>query len=257
MAQLSPDRYYTQIESGAAGLADLLHSHGADLHIPTCPEWSLRQLVTHVGRAHRWAAQIVATRAAEVIPFRAVPDGALPADPSQRARWLHAGAALLVDAARGAGDEVVWSFVGDVPAGFWARRMAAETLVHLADGRLAAGADPAMDPDLAADAIDEWVGVMSGPNLGQPDGRAAALPAGAVLHLHATDPGLADGEWLIRNAPEGIVVEPGHGKGDAALTGPAQSLLLVLMRRLSPSDPSVTVFGAPAILTAWLDSTPF
>ena len=48
-----------------------------------------------------------------------------------------------------------------------------------------------MDPDLAADAIDEWVGVMSGPNPGQPDARAAALPAGAVLHLHATDPGLA------------------------------------------------------------------
>jgi uncharacterized protein (TIGR03083 family) len=257
MAQLSPDRYYTQIESGAAGLADLLLSHGADLHIPTCPEWSLRQLVTHVGRAHRWAAQIVATRAAEGIPFRAVPDGALPAEPSERAQWLRAGAALLTGAAREAGDEVVWSFAGDVPAGFWARRMAAETLVHLADAQLAAGADPAMDPDLAADAIDEWVGVMSGPGPGQPDARAAALPAGAVLHLHATDPGLAGGEWLIRNRPGGIVVEPGHGKGDAALTGPAQSLLLVLMRRLPPGDPSVTVFGAPAILTAWLDSTPF
>ena len=123
MAQLSPDRYYTQIESGAAGLADLLHSHGADLHIPTCPEWNLRQLVTHVGRAHRWAAQIVATRAVEVIPFRAVPDGALPAEPAERAQWLRAGAALLTGAARDAGDEVVWSFVGDVqpasgPAGW-------------------------------------------------------------------------------------------------------------------------------------------
>jgi hypothetical protein len=78
-----------------------------------------------------------------------------------------------------------------------------------------------------------------------------------VLHLHATDPGTGNGEWLITNAPDGIVVEPGHGKGDAALTGPAQSLLLVLMRRLPPADPSVTVHGDPAILTAWLGSTPF
>lgn len=257
MAQLSPDRYYTQIESGAAGLADLLHSHGADLHIPTCPEWNLRQLVTHVGRAHRWAAQIVATRAAEMIPFRAVPDGALPAGLPERVQWLRGGAGLLVDAARDAGDEVVWSFVGDVPAGFWARRMAAETLVHLADAQLAAGQVPAIEPELAADAIDEWVGLMSGPNPGQPDERAAALPPGAVLHLHATDPGLAGGEWLIRNSPDGIVVEPGHGKGDAALTGPAGSLLLVLMRRLPPADPSVSLYGDPAILTAWLDSTPF
>lgn len=257
MAQLSPDRYYAQIESGADGLADLLHSGGADLHIPTCPEWSLRQLVTHVGRAHRWAAQIVATRASEVIPFRAVQDGALPAELPEREQWLRSGATLLVDAARDARDEVVWSFFGPLPAGFWARRMAAETLVHLADAQLAAGQEPTMEPDLAADAIDEWVSVMSGPYPGQPDGRAAALSPGAVLHLHATDPELADGEWLIRNSPDGIVVEPGHSKGDAALTGPAASLLLVLMRRLPPSDPSVSLFGDPAILTAWLDSTPF
>jgi hypothetical protein len=98
---------------------------------------------------------------------------------------------------------------------------------------------------------------MSGPNPGGADERARALPAGVVLHLHATDPGTGNGEWLITNAPDGIVVEPGHGKGDAALTGPAQSLLLVLMRRLPPADPSVTVHGDPAILTAWLGSTPF
>jgi uncharacterized protein (TIGR03083 family) len=227
------------------------------LHIPTCPEWTLRQLATHLGRTHRWAAEIVRTRSAEVIPFRAVPDGALPADPPQQGPWLRAGARLLADSARDAGGEVVWSFLGPVPAGFWSRRMAAETLVHLADAQLAAGQVPGMDPELAADAIDEWLGPLSGPNPGRPDDRAAALPAGAVLHLHATDDGLADGEWLIRNTPDGIVVEPGHGKGDAALTGPAQSLLLVLMRRLPPADPSVTLYGNPEILTAWLDTTPF
>ena len=135
--------------------------------------------------------------------------------------------------------------------------MAAETLVHLADAQLAAGQVPAMDPDLAADAIDEWVGVMSGPNPGSPDDRAAALPAGALLHLHATDDDLDGGEWLIRNTAAGIVVEPGHGKGDAALTGPAQSLLLVLMRRLPPSDPPVILHGDEGVLTAWLGSTPF
>lgn len=257
MALLSPDRYYTQIESGAAALADLLASNGPDLHIPTCPEWTLRQLATHLGRAHRWAAQIAATRSAEFIPFRTVPDGALPADPAQQGPWLRAGAGLLVKSVRQAGDDVVWSFVGQVPAGFWARRMAAETLVHLADAQLAAGQQPGMDADLAADAIDEWVSVISGPDPGSPDERAAALPAGAVLHLHATDDGLAGGEWLIRNTAAGIAIESGHGKGDAALTGPAQSLLLVLMRRLPPADPSVTVYGEPGILTAWLDSTPF
>ena len=257
MTQLSPDRHYRQIESGAAALAALLDAHGPDLRIPTCPEWTLRQLATHVGRAHRWAAQIVATRAAEVIPFRSVPDGAMPAEPPQRARWQRAGAELLTGACQSAGDELVWSFVGPVPATFWSRRMAAETLVHLADAQLAAGLQPAMDPELAADAIDEWVGVLSGPNPGSPDDRAAALPAAAVLHVHATDNGLSGGEWLIRNTPAGIVVESGHAKGDAALTGPAQSLLLVLMRLLPPADASVTLHGDTGIVTTWLESTPF
>jgi uncharacterized protein (TIGR03083 family) len=257
MTQLSPDRHFEQIESGAAELADLLTMHGDELHIPTCPEWNLRQLATHVGRAHRWAAEIVRTKATEPLSFRSVPDGALPAGASERGPWLAAGARLLTDSVREAGDGVVWSFVGPVPATFWTRRMAAETLVHLADAQLAAGQVPVMDAGLAADAIDEWIGVMSGPSPGAADDRAAALPAGALLHLHATDDGLDGGEWLIRNTAGGIVVEPGHAKGDAALTGPAQSLLLVLMRRLPPADPAVTVYGDPAIVTAWLDSTPF
>lgn len=257
MAPLSAGMYYAQIETGAAALADLLDSRGPDLHIPTCPDWNLRQLVTHVGRAHRWAAQIAATRSAEFIPFRTVPDGALPAEPAARGRWLRAGAMLLVKAVQEAGDDHVWSFTGEVPASFWGRRMAHETMVHLADAQLAAGQAPVMEPALAADAIDEWVTVISSPDPGSRDERAAALPAGAVLHLHATDNEVDGGEWLIRNTADGITVEPGHGKGDAALTGSAQSLLLVLMRRLPPADPTVTLHGDAGIMTAWLASTPF
>ena len=62
--------YLAQLEAGAAGLADLLNSNSADLHIPTCPDWNLRQLVTHVGRAHRWAATIVTGRTAAPIAFK-------------------------------------------------------------------------------------------------------------------------------------------------------------------------------------------
>jgi uncharacterized protein (TIGR03083 family) len=254
---LTADSYDAQLNEGAAAFADLLESNSPDLRIPTCPEWTLRQLATHVGRAHRWAAEIVRTRAAEPPPFREVPDGALPADPAQRGPWMRAGARLLTESVQAAGDAQVWAFFGSASPGFWARRMSHETLVHLADAQIAAGQPVTMDPVLAADAIDEWLVTMSRPNPGQPDERARALPAGAILHVHATDAGTGNGEWLVRNAADGIVVEPGHGKGDAALTGPAQSLLLVLMGRLPPADPPVTLYGDPAVLTAWLDSTPF
>src|ERR1700748_809046 len=98
MPQLSADRYAVEIEASTAGLAEILAEHGQDLPIPTCPEWTLRQLVTHVGRAHRWAAEITRTRSDIPIPFREVPDGKLPADGAEQRAWLRAGAARIVDA---------------------------------------------------------------------------------------------------------------------------------------------------------------
>jgi uncharacterized protein (TIGR03083 family) len=187
-----------------------------------------------------------------------VPDGRLPDDPAEQAPWVRAGARSLADAVDDAGDEAVWSFVGPVPASFWSRRMANETLVHRADADIAAGREPVLDAAQAADAIDEWLVEMSGPNPGNPDPRAAALPAGASLQVSATDPSLdGGGEWLIRNTADGIVVEPARDRADAVLSGPAGRLLLVFMRRVPVSDPAVSVDGDASILTSWLDSTPF
>ena len=213
MPQLSPDRYFAEIEAGTAGLAEILAGHDLSLPIPTCPEWTLRQLVTHVGRAHRWAAEIMRTRSEAFIPFREVPDGKLPDDRAEQCAWLRAGPARIVYAAREAGSDLVWSFTGPAPAGFWLRRMAHETLVHRADAQLAAGAEPepVIAAEVAADAIDEWLMLLAG-GLGNADERAKVLPVGAGLHIHATDDGLGGrGEWMIRNAAGGLTVEPGHG----------------------------------------------
>jgi uncharacterized protein (TIGR03083 family) len=259
MPQLSADRYAVEIEASTAGLAEILADHDQDLPIPTCPEWTLRQLVTHVGRAHRWAAEITRTRSGTFIPFREVPDGKLPADRAEQDAWLRAGAARIVDVVREAGSDLVWSFTGPTPAGFWLRRMAHETLVHRADAQLAAGAEPepVIEAEVAADAIDEWLMLLTG-GMGNADERIKALPAGAGLHIHATDDGLGgSGEWMIRRDADGLTVAPGHGKGDAALAGPAASLLLVLLRRRPVSDPAVTVYGDSAVVDGWLSRTAF
>lgn len=261
MPQLTSDRYVAEIEASTAGLAEILAEHDQSLPIPTCPEWTLRQLVTHVGRAHRWAAEITRTRSEVFIPFRAVPDGRLPDDRAEQPAWLRAGAARIVDAVREADvDDLVWSFTGPAPAVFWIRRMAHETLVHRADAQLAVGAEPepVIDAEIAADAIDEWLTLLTAGILGNADEPAKPLPAGAALHIHATDDRIGGrGEWMIRHDAGGLTVEPGHGKGDAALTGPAASLLLVLMRRRPVSDPAVTVYGDSAVVDAWLASTAF
>jgi uncharacterized protein (TIGR03083 family) len=223
--------------------------------VPTCPGWTLRQLITHVGRTHRWAAAIVATRAAAPVPHREVPDGRLPGDPAAWPAWLRDGAARLAGAVHGAGPGPVWTHLGPGPASYWARRRAPETGVHRADGQLAAGTRPVIDPDIAADGVAEWLGFLApGTTRFRPE-DPVILPEGKVVHLHATD---ADaGEWIARGVPGGITAEPGHGRGDAVLRGPASALLLVLVRRLPPGDPEVEVIGDRALLDAWLAATPF
>ena len=85
MPAVGTERLYGEITGSTATLARL--TDGADLTrpVPTCPDWTIRQLITHVGRAHRWAAAMVTARATGPLPFRQTPDGKLPADESEHA----------------------------------------------------------------------------------------------------------------------------------------------------------------------------
>ena len=250
------DRFFAALSSCTAELARIIDG---DLNrpVPTCPGWTFRQLATHVGRGHRWAAQIVATRSTVPLPMREVPDGKLPEDPAQHTPWLNAGADQVIKAVTAAGHDPVWTLGGLGLASFWARRRAHEAAVHLADAQLAAGQDIDLAADLAADGVSEWLTLVAA---GTADpARARDLSGdGQSLHFHATDPGLSGtGEWLVTRTPSGLTVQTGHARADVAVRGPAASLLLVLTRRLPPSDPSVEVLGDQAALTHWLQHTPF
>jgi uncharacterized protein (TIGR03083 family) len=256
MPTLPAELYYAGIDASAASLAALVDCTDPELRIPTCPDWSLRQLATHVGRAHRWAAEIVRTRSEKFIEFSAVPDGKLPADPAGRGLWLTAGATSLTDTLREAQDALVWTFDEMAPAGFWARRMAHETSVHCADAQLAADDPVEMVPELAADAVDEWFEILSSASGAEDIPRLAALPLDQTLHVHATDQDLAVGsDWLITRAADGVHLTRGHGKGDAALSGRAGDLLLVLLGRRPANDDSVQVSGDRSLATAYQSIT--
>jgi uncharacterized protein (TIGR03083 family) len=268
MQQPGRDQFFAEIRASAARLADIASGSDPDLPVPSCPDWTLRQLATHVGRVHRWAAEIVGSRAAERIPFDAAPDGRYPAAAPDRAAWLNAGADRVIAAITAAGDQPVWAFGRLAPASFWARRQSHETMVHRADAELAVGADVVLDAGLAVDGIDEWLASVTDPRYRQRGDGSGALPVGSALAVRATGAGSA-GEWLISSTAAGLRVErstgsqPGahseHGTGgaDATVSGPADRLLLVLVRRLPADDPAVTVTGDGALLTGWLAGTPF
>jgi uncharacterized protein (TIGR03083 family) len=154
--------------------------------VPTCPGWTFRQLAIHLGRGHRRVAQIVATRAVTPIPMRDAADGKLPQDPAQHTPWLNAGADRAIEAVTAAGSDLVWTLAGIGPASFWARRQAHEAAVHLADAQLAAGRPVDLDPEVAADGVDEWLARTRGTT--DPARAQAQDLRGDGQSLHFTPP---------------------------------------------------------------------
>ncbi|MFI6682409.1 maleylpyruvate isomerase family mycothiol-dependent enzyme [Streptomyces sp. NPDC050485] len=242
---------------------DELRSHlaGADLDatVPTCPDWSLRELAVHVSGAHRWVAEIVRTRALANIPPEQVPGGGGPAsaEPAALDAWLAEGAELCAGALRDAGAEVpIWTWVGDTTTAFWARRMVHETAVHRADVAGLTGAEYRLAPELAADAIDEWLGIIAFIQTARGGEKADALRRGGrTIHLHATDaPGA---EWLIELADEGVSWRRAHEKATVAVRGPLTDVMRVFYRRLPVDTPAVEVLGDADVLDQWLAATAF
>jgi len=240
-----------------ARLAEGLHEHtagfakavaGADPNapVPTCPEWPLRVLVGHIGQSHRWATGIV-TSGPTPVPD---PFDADPGSPDDWSDWLHEGATNLADAVAAAGESPVWTFFGPQPARFWLRRMLHDTTVHHADAALATGAAFEVAPDLAADAISEWLEVLSDPVTPTIKPAFAELRGtGQTLQLRPE----ADEGWLITRVPDGVRWARATDAADVMLTGPVEDLLLVLTRRL-PAD-QVTITGDRGLADHWLAHT--
>jgi uncharacterized protein (TIGR03083 family) len=229
----------------------LIRKCDASTPVPTCPGWTIRELFHHVGRGHRWAAQIVATRAVAPPDPRFVPEAEPPGDVSGGIDWLVGGAALLVDAITRTGPDVaVWTIVGQRPAWWWLRRRAFDTLVHAVDAAMAQGAQHHVSSHIAAEALTEWLERVAA----QADTDSAPLRPGQCLSFHATD---TDGRWTVSGTETGVTWAPEPSRDDVVLRGPMTDLLLVALRRRLVDDTGITVVGDAAVWQAWLDNTPF
>ena len=232
---------------------DLTRSGDPATPVPTCGDWTLGQLFRHVGRGNRWAAKIVIDRRSQPLDPRDVPDGRPPDDPDAAAAWLDDGARMVIEAVDRVGaDTRVWTFLGPRPAGWWIRRRLHEATVHRADAALALGVEFDLSAELAADALSEWIERACVDRRHPP-----VRDHGQSIHLHATEEQLGPtGEWTIVHDEEGLGWAHRHSKGSGALRGPVTELLLAMVRRRTPEQAGLQVFGDTAVWDAWLASTP-
>lgn len=249
--------YLDAIRTDAAAMAAAAASAGLDAVCPTCPGWTVRDVLEHTGMVHTWVHRLVSTRASERIAKRELPQP--PSDASEVVPWFEARTAAMVDVLASVGDdEPVWNWSVSRPhvAGFWPRRMAHETSVHRYDAECAAAgngdAASFVPAALAVDGIDEILDTIL-PTMVR--GRAAqSMPSslGGTLHAHCTD---VPGEWLVSVEDGAVEVQREHAKGDAAVRAPASVLFLFLSGRMAVD--AVDVFGDEAVVGNWLEVSRF
>jgi uncharacterized protein (TIGR03083 family) len=232
---------------------------GADLSVtvPTTPDWTLAQLLRHVGGNLRSVELAVRGGTPVIEPERQVPDHGGPPgdDPAAIDAWLAEGAARAAETLGRAGPDTqaqIWQVRW--PTALWARRAAHDIVVHRADAAGAVGAGYRVAPDLAADTIDEFLDLLAG--LGAAEGAAAGDDPGpgGTVHLHATDadPGVA-AEWLVELDAPSFRWRHAHEKAAVAARAPLADLLRVVTRRLPPDSDGVEVLGDREVLDAWLE----
>jgi uncharacterized protein (TIGR03083 family) len=231
-------RYAAEFDAEAARLGAVAAGLEPSAPVPTCPEWTVRDLVGHVGTGHRWSAGVVEGRLQVPPEYVRLP---APDDPGGWEAWLCSGARRLAEAVRAAGPDCpVWTWQpSDRTAGLWLRRMLHDELIHRYDAELTAGLLGEVAPDLAADGVSDLLTTIA--TLSSPGGPASPFTAlagsDATLCLRATDVDPAVGTWLARRTGDGVRWRHGVAEADVTVEAPARDLLLVLNRRLGPDRP--------------------
>jgi uncharacterized protein (TIGR03083 family) len=237
--------FITTLRREGTLLADAAGEAGLDAPVPPCPEWRVRDLLTHTGAVHRWATSFVLDGHRSRQPMREeAPDGVDLLD------WYRQSHSRLTDALTAApADLDCWYFLpAPSPRAFWARRQAHETTIHRVDAEAAAGAAPGpIDSAFAADGVDE---LLAGFQVRRSGKVRTERPSS--LRVRTLD--VPGGDWLMRLSAAAPVTERGgEGEADCTVSGPAVAVYLALWNR-APFD-GLTVAGDDSLVELWRRSS--
>jgi uncharacterized protein (TIGR03083 family) len=230
--------YLGYLGEHAPALATAAEATGLAGDVPTCPGWTVADLVGHIGSVHRWAIAILqAEPGSGRIAMPSAPETGL-------LDWYRAGVFQLADVLTNVPDDVAaWTFLpAPTPKAFWARRQAHETAMHRADAEAAGGGQISFPVDFAVDGIDELLNGF----LARPRTMLVADPPVSVLIA----PSDAATWWHMSINLDGRVTRmAGSQAADVTVSGPASELYLYLWNR--GAGESVDVVGDDRVTALW------
>lgn len=219
------------LEESAQAFVRLVDGSDPAAPVPTCPGWTLADLIAHTGTLYRWSAAHVATGARARIPQDTLDLG--PAEDRADPAWVAAGIEPMMTTFHACDPEAaVWGWGADRHSRFWPRRMLFETVIHGADAAAALGVTPSVSTDVAVDGVDELLANI--PHAAYfATGLAELRGDGERIALVATDTGVA---WQVRLFPNGYSWDWAPKKPHATLTATSADLLLGIYQRTPVSD---------------------
>ena len=222
-----------------------------DAPVPTCPGWTLVDLVQHLDNGRRrWAATVAAG------PADSYPDPSVWAGPTPVPRDREGLLARLADSAEllraalleAGPDRGCWSWwhrsVTPQTSGAVARHQVQEVAVHTYDALVAQGSPRPLTTEVALDGVDEFLFTCCAGAYSWP------YPPVAVDYFASEGP-----SWRVSLAADGVrVSRPDTTDADASLYATASELVLVMYGRI-PAE-SLKVAGDGGLFQRLLDWDP-
>ena len=226
---MDDSRYLECLSADYGDLRDAATAVEFTAPVPSCPGWTMSDLVFHVAEVYLHKVTLMRT---EQAPPEWPPPG-LAAEPPLALLGRTYGELRAEFSAREPGSAALTWYEPDQTVAFWIRRMAQETVVHRIDAELAAGLRVTPVPaDLAVDGVDEVLtrmlayGSVAWPEeFAEMEGEHLAADGGQDTITVAA----GRTAWTVRPSPRHVVVEDGVG-----------------------DHPRVVVEGAPDLLLRWL-----
>lgn len=219
-------------ERSTAFRAAAMSASGLDVQVPTCPEWTLLDLVQHLGKVQRRWAAIVKAGPADADPPALEGGEAPPRERDALLAWSAEGTRQLLDALGEAGpDRRCWTWWGeesDSPetSGAVGRHQVQEATVHTYDAQITAGAAQPLPDEAALDGVEEFLATCAS--------TASPWPhEAAVIDFHAAE----GGSWRLSLSADGarssrLPDAATATAADASARATASELVLVFYDRL-------------------------
>ncbi|MGH7667443.1 MAG: maleylpyruvate isomerase family mycothiol-dependent enzyme [Candidatus Dormibacteria bacterium] len=209
--------FLTHVQSDCDRLAEAAWGH-LELETPPCPGWTVGTVVDHL-------AQVYEHKIACTLTQRE-PDPWPPTWPERDSlEWLGDARRRLLSLLWDRGPTApshTW-YPPDQTVGFWARRMAHETLIHRVDVELSRGPAGPVDPDLALDGVDEVLAIFLAGDWSEAP-RDEAHGQRVLVRTGGRS-------WEVELARESVAVSPPQGSAASEVSGEPAATVLWLWGR--------------------------